>query len=93
LSQKNTENTIKNITPIKYHNSHIENKNDNKNNNSNTDNHSTLSPLSTVKGGIEIKIEPSIFKNNIPVASLTSTKNNWLINLISIMIPQDVQWS
>jgi len=91
LLQKNTENTIKNITLIKYHSSHIENKNDNKNNNPNTDNHSTLSPHSTVKGGIEIKIKPSMFKNNILGASLTSTKDNWLVNLTSITIPQDVQ--
>jgi len=56
-----------------------------------TNNHSTLSPHSTVKGGIEIKIEPLIVKNNIPESSLTSIKDNWLINLTSITVSQDVQ--
>jgi len=77
--------------PIKYHNLHLGEKNDNENNNPNTDNHPTLSPHSSVNGGIEIKIEPSIFKNNIPGSSLTSTKNNWLINSTSTTVPHDVQ--
>jgi len=79
LTQKNTENLIKNITPIKYHSLHLGNINDNENNDPDTDNHLTLSSHSSVNGGIEIKIEPSIFKNNIPGSSLTSTKNNCIV--------------
>jgi len=90
LIQKNIENTIKYITPIKYHSTHIENKNKNGNNNPNSDNHPTFPPHSTLKGGIEIKIEPTFFKDSIPVNSLTSIKENWLINLTSITIPQEV---
>jgi len=91
LIQKNTENTIKYITPIKYHSTLINNENKNDDNNLNNDNHPTSSPHSTPKEGIEIEIEPMLFKNSIPMNSLTSIKNNWMINLTSIAIPQDVQ--